>query len=155
VALSAKQLRFVAEYLVDHNATQAAVRAGYSEGTAKSQGSRLLTNADIKAEVEKRETKVLGQLEFTALRVKEERARLALYDIGDYADVKSPEDVKKLPIEQRQAIVGWTYNKDGNLVPKLANKHQHLTAAEKMLGLYKDGGIDSGVHEIHIHMRRR
>jgi phage terminase small subunit len=42
-----KHERFVEEYLIDLNATQAAIRAGYSEKTAKSQGQRLLTNVDI------------------------------------------------------------------------------------------------------------
>ena len=45
--LTAKQQRFSEEYLVDSNATQAAIRAGYSQKTARSQGQRLLTNADI------------------------------------------------------------------------------------------------------------
>ena len=45
--LTAKQARFVAEYLIDLNATQAAIRAGYSKRTARSQGQRLLTNVDI------------------------------------------------------------------------------------------------------------
>ncbi len=45
--LTSKQQRFVAEYLVDLNATQAAIRAGYSERTARSQGQRMLTNVDI------------------------------------------------------------------------------------------------------------
>ena len=48
-----KQRLFVEEYLVDHNATAAAVRAGYSERTAKQQGSRLLTNVDVAAAIEK------------------------------------------------------------------------------------------------------
>ena len=47
-----KQERFVAEYLIDLNATQAAIRAGYSPETAKQQGSRLLTIADVKRAVE-------------------------------------------------------------------------------------------------------
>lgn len=46
--LTAKQKRFCDEYLIDLNATQAAIRTGYSEKTARSQGQRLLTNADIK-----------------------------------------------------------------------------------------------------------
>ncbi|NMF00248.1 terminase small subunit [Aneurinibacillus aneurinilyticus] len=46
--LNAKQQAFVTEYLKDFNATQAAIRAGYSEKTARSQGQRLLTNVDIK-----------------------------------------------------------------------------------------------------------
>jgi phage terminase small subunit len=45
--LTPKQRLFVAEYLKDLNATQAAIRAGYSERTAKQQGQRLLTNVDV------------------------------------------------------------------------------------------------------------
>ena len=49
--LTPKQERFCAEYLVDYNATQAAVRAGYSEKTAGSAGNRLLKNVDVLARV--------------------------------------------------------------------------------------------------------
>ena len=49
--LTAKQARFKDEYQIDSNATQAAIRAGYSKKTAKSQGQRLLTNVDIKAAI--------------------------------------------------------------------------------------------------------
>lgn len=45
--LTAKQRMFVAEYLIDLNQTQAAVRAGYSVSTAAEQASRLLTNVKI------------------------------------------------------------------------------------------------------------
>jgi phage terminase small subunit len=51
MALTPKQQRFVEEYLIDLNATQAAIRAGYSSRTAKQQGQRLLTNADVSAAV--------------------------------------------------------------------------------------------------------
>lgn len=47
--LKGKQQQFVGEDLIDLNATQAAIRAGYSEKTARSQGARLLTNVDILA----------------------------------------------------------------------------------------------------------
>ncbi|MGE9266402.1 terminase small subunit, partial [Escherichia coli] len=46
-ALSEKQRRFVAEYLIDLNGTQAAIRAGYSAKTAQEQSSRLLSNVMI------------------------------------------------------------------------------------------------------------
>lgn len=49
--LTPRQQRFVDEYLLDLNATQAAARAGYSKRTAKAQGSRLLTNVAIQAAV--------------------------------------------------------------------------------------------------------
>ncbi len=45
--LTAKQLLFATEYLKDHNGTQSAIRAGYSEKTAGAQASRLLTNVNI------------------------------------------------------------------------------------------------------------
>ena len=48
-SLSMLRQNFVNEYLVDMNATQAAVRAGYSEATARTQGSRLLQKVDIQA----------------------------------------------------------------------------------------------------------
>jgi phage terminase small subunit len=45
--LTAKQAEFVQQYLVDLNATQAAIRAGYAESGARTEGARLLANADI------------------------------------------------------------------------------------------------------------
>ena len=51
--LNGKQLCFVREYLVDLNATQAAIRAGYSSNGAQVQGARLLTNAMVAAEIKK------------------------------------------------------------------------------------------------------
>ena len=51
--LSPKQSLFVKEYLIDLNATRAAIAAKYSKHTAKSQGSRLLTNVDIREAIDK------------------------------------------------------------------------------------------------------
>lgn len=50
--MNAKQKRFCDEYLIDCNATQAAVRAGYSKKTAKVTGAKLLTNANLKIYIE-------------------------------------------------------------------------------------------------------
>lgn len=50
-ALTDKQETFCQEYLLDLNATQAAIRAGYSEATANEQGSRLLANVSIASRV--------------------------------------------------------------------------------------------------------
>ena len=52
--LNEKQQRFIEEYLIDLNATQAAIRAGYSEKTARVQGSRLLLNADVKTHIKEK-----------------------------------------------------------------------------------------------------
>lgn len=50
--LNEKQKRFVAEYLIDLNATQAATRAGYSARTANEQGARLLAKVSVRTAVE-------------------------------------------------------------------------------------------------------
>jgi phage terminase small subunit len=48
MALNPKQQRFADEYMVDLNATQAAIRAGYSARSARTQGCRMTTNDNIK-----------------------------------------------------------------------------------------------------------
>lgn len=63
--MNAKQQRFVAEYLIDLNATQAAIRAGYSEKTARSQGQRLLTNADVEKALAEQKGKRAERTEVT------------------------------------------------------------------------------------------
>lgn len=50
--LTDKQKRFCDEYLIDANATQAAIRAGYSAKTANEQGARLLANVSVKKYIE-------------------------------------------------------------------------------------------------------
>lgn len=53
MGFSRRQEAFIREYALDHNATQAAIRAGYSPKTAKQQGSRLLKNPEISQAIEK------------------------------------------------------------------------------------------------------
>lgn len=50
--LTSKQRKFIDEYLVDLNATQAAIRSGYSAHTARQIGQKLLSKVDIKAEID-------------------------------------------------------------------------------------------------------
>lgn len=75
-----KHRRFVAEYLVDLNATQAAIRAGYSAKTAEQQGPRLLGNAEIAAAVQAGKARQLEKVDLTATRVLEEIRRLSFAD---------------------------------------------------------------------------
>lgn len=61
-----KQTAFVREYLVDLNATQAAIRAGYSERTAYSVGQRLLKNVEIQRAVAAAQAKRARRVEIKA-----------------------------------------------------------------------------------------
>ena len=64
--MNSKHKRFVDEYLIDQNATRAAKAAGYSEATARRQGSRLLTNADIQHAIADGQQQISQELNITA-----------------------------------------------------------------------------------------
>ena len=78
--MTPKQERFVEEYLVDLNATQAAIRAGYSKSTSYSIGQRLLKNVDIQKAITAAREKQQRRVEITADRVLEEYAKIAFFD---------------------------------------------------------------------------
>lgn len=67
--LNPKQTRFVAEYLIDSNATQAAIRAGYSERTARQMGAENLTKPSIAAAIAVGTARIAGRLDITAEKV--------------------------------------------------------------------------------------
>lgn len=66
MTLPPKQERFVSEYLIDLNATHAAIRAGYSEKTATEQASRLLTNVKVQQAVSDAQNRVAEKAEWSA-----------------------------------------------------------------------------------------
>lgn len=77
---NARRERFCREYVIDGNATQAYIRAGYSAKGAGQSAERLLRNAEIAARVAELQAKVADKLEITAERVLREVARLAFSD---------------------------------------------------------------------------
>lgn len=81
MALTPKQRRFVDEYLIDLNATQAAIRAGYSAKTAASQGERLLRNVEIQTGIQEAMKARQGRTEITQDKVLEELAKIGFADI--------------------------------------------------------------------------
>ena len=82
--MTARQARFVEEYLIDLNATQAAIRAGYSPLSAESDGPRMLGNPSINAAIEERKARRVAKSGITQARVLEELAGLAFSDIRNY-----------------------------------------------------------------------
>ena len=81
MALTAKQQRFVDEYLIDLNATQAAIRARYSQKTAASQGERLLRNVEVRKYLASRRKDLQGRAEITQDMVLRELAKIGFSDI--------------------------------------------------------------------------
>lgn len=84
MALNDKQEMFCREYLVDLNATQAAIRAGYSDKTARSQANRMLTNVDIEKRIQELMSSRSEQLKVDAKYV---LRRLVEIDQMDVADI--------------------------------------------------------------------
>jgi phage terminase small subunit len=78
--LTPKQERFCEEYLIDLNATQAAIRAGYSKKTAKEQAAMLLTKLNIQSFIEKLKKLRSEKTNITVERVLQELARIAFFD---------------------------------------------------------------------------
>lgn len=77
--LTPKQQRFIAEYLIDLNATEAAKRAGYSPRTANEQAARLLVN--LSSEIESAKTRTVIKLDVKSQQVMAACAELAFSDI--------------------------------------------------------------------------
>jgi phage terminase small subunit len=94
--LTAKQARFVDEYMVCLNGAEAARRAGYSKKTARAIASENLRKPEIAAEIAKRKKKVTDQIASIRPRVIEELARVAFFDLCDLAE----KDWRLLPPEE-------------------------------------------------------
>jgi len=133
--LTPKQQRFCDEYLVDLNATQAAVRSGYSVKTADRQGHRLLRNAEVRAYVARRRGQLAGRAELDAayvlarLRLEAERtgedashsARVAALNLlgkhlGMFVDKVEVKTTARLVVEEE--VVGGDRHADDPAAPR-------------------------------------
>jgi len=84
--LTPKQKKFIDEYLIDLNATQAAIRAGYSQKTAFSIGVENLSKPLIQEELQKAMKRQQERTQITADMVLKELKKIALDDAADYQD---------------------------------------------------------------------
>lgn len=75
--LTPKQQTFVDEYIISGNATQAAIKAGYSKKTARFVGAENLTKPNIKVELEKRNAEIKSQKTMDMQEVMERLAAIA------------------------------------------------------------------------------
>lgn len=155
MALTKKQKLFIEEYLIDLNATQAAIRAGYSPDTAKAIGCENLTKPDIRAHIDRAMAERSKRTGINADRVVMELAKIALVNAADVInaddatlrDDAAPEDTAAI-----QSVKVKTFpTKDGEGVEreiKMADKIKALELLGKHLGMFKDklelsGGLDA------------
>lgn len=152
--LTARQARFVDEYLVDFNATQAAVRAGYSEKTAYRAGASNIRKCQIQAEISRRQKDLQRRTEVTQERVVRELARVAFADAASHVQVRLREvpcpdgtrarvpvvEVKptaELTDDQRAAIAHIKQGANGIEV-KMYDKIKALELLGRHIGMFTD-----------------
>lgn len=120
--MNRRQQRFVQEYLLDLNATQAAIRAGYNEKTAYSQGQRLLKNVEVKTAID------------TCLNDISSAKIADIQEIMEYLTaVMRGETIEQIPI-----LIG---NGVQQLITKAPSAKDRIRAAEllgKRFGLFSD-----------------
>jgi len=106
--LTPKQRRFVAEYLIDSNATQAAIRAGYARASARQIGHENLSKPDIAAAIAEGQRRLAGGAELRAERVLRELAGIAFASAADYLSVDDTGqpvlDLRRCTPEQLRAL---------------------------------------------------
>ena len=145
--LNLKQEQFCREYLVDMNATQAAIRAGYSKKTAGSQAHDLLKKPEIESELSRLMQERSERTGITADRVLQEIAKLAFLDPRKlFNDDGFPRLVHELDDDTAAAIAGLDVAQIGNsemgvgsvLKYKLADKKGSLELLGKHLKLFTD-----------------
>jgi phage terminase small subunit len=144
-ALNARQQRFVLEYLLDLNATRAAIRAGYSKKTARQQGQRLLTNVDIQHAISEAIEERAERTRVEADRVVLELARLGLYDPCDIAEwgpdgirLKASGDISE-DAARAVAHIRVAFTRYGRAVTlRFADRLKALEMLGKHLGLFSE-----------------
>lgn len=144
--LTAKQQRFVEEYLVDCNATQAAVRAGYNPKSARATGGENLQKPAVAAAIQSAQDALREQNSVTVERVLEELRRLAFSDMGMFAtwgpDGVDLIDSANIDHENRACVaeVSETTNAKGGTTVrfKLHSKTDALNQLARHLGMFND-----------------
>ena len=105
--LTPKRAAFVEEFACDMNATQAAIRAGYSVKTAKEQATRLLSNVHVAAEIAKGRAARSERTGITAERILAELARIAFFDVRKLLnDDGSMKPISEIDDDTRAGIAG-------------------------------------------------
>lgn len=139
--LTPKQQRFVDEYLVDLNATQAAIRAGYSQRTAASVGSENLKKPEIAAAVHAGAEKRANRAEVNAVTVLRELLRLATVDVaGAFNPDGALKPIHEIPEDIRRAIAGIEVDE---IVAKVNGTPIVIGHTKKVKFWDKKGALDS------------
>lgn len=142
--LTEKQQRFVEEYLIDLNATQAAIRAGYSAKTANEQAARLLANVSIQQAISEKMAERSRRTGVNQDRVVLELAKIAFVkmtdivdDQGKIKDTASEDDlvcIEAVKYKKSESETGSSVERE----VKISSKLKALELLGKHLGMWND-----------------
>ena len=150
VVLEPKQQLFVEEYLIDLNATQAAIRAGYSENSARAIGCENLTKPNIANAIAKAQEDRANRTKITQDMVLQELAKIGFANMLDYMKPHNGQmhiDMSELTRDQAAAISEYqtetVSGREGSpdiekTKFKLLDKRQALVDIGRHLGMFKD-----------------
>lgn len=154
--LTNKQSMFVKEYLIDLNATQAAIRAGYSGKTAEAAASRLLTKVNIQSAIQAQMDKRAAKIEISAERVLQEIAKMAFANVQDLYDehgILKP--ISELPRDVAATVQSVKVNLTETCAVqevKLWDKKGSLELLGKHLVLFTDKHEHSGSLDVNLNI---
>ena len=153
--LSDKQLKFCEEYLIDLNATQAAIRAGYSKNYATAQGYKLLVNVGVQKQIQK----IQAELRYKAKsgskiagpeELLEEYTKIIRFDPrklvdknGKFKELKDLDDDTAKVLKIFRITKHQEELKDGTIIKRFAtsivwlDKLKAINSIAKILGLYE------------------
>ena len=142
-----KQERFCQEYLKDANATQAAIRAGYSEKTANEQGARMLAKVSIKERLKELRSELNVEDTISRERIIAEYAKIAFFNPKNaYTEENLVKNIHDLSDEDAAVISQIksfeSFGPDGQLLGynkelKFHDKLRALEALGKIIGIFE------------------
>jgi phage terminase small subunit len=175
--MTAKQKAFVQEYLIDLNATQAAIRAGYSADTAKVIGSENLTKPDIQEALQEAMARREKRTQITQDMVLRELAKIGMVDIKDFLSFRTEKTVIGTDDDTGEPVIDYAHVvqmkdsndidgslisevqlKNGELKFKLYDKVKALELCGRHLGMFVDRtrleGQDGGPLQVAFNISR-
>ena len=143
--LTEKEAVFCREYLIDLNATQAAIRAGYSARSAQDNAYRLIKRPHVRCEIDRLMAERSRRTGVTADRVLQELARIAFANPNDVLDLENGTVREGLSDDDAALIAGVKFkvvpNREGQSVEreiKLYDKVKALELLGRHLSLFED-----------------
>ena len=142
--LNERQKLFCKEYLIDLNATQAAIRAGYSKKTAQEQSSRLLSNVIVSTYLQGLLDKRSKKLEVSAEKTLNRLMQGQEFDVrklyNDNGTLKKPHE---LDDDTAKAVVGVKYDNSGSIEYKIIDVKGCTELVGRHIKLFGEDAADT------------